>query len=271
MTTSYASIPILAGIALCGGGIGAVTLDLLDQRRKERARSAHEGRPAETVLIRTLSYVTGDPKSSKAWKFLVGCALYAALGGTAGFLQADVLAAASGTAEGGGSGGKTKGALLVVYPIVVGLSGVLLVLGVRLLPYDKYPRAGTVTHVMVAGCFQMFAVIYCFTAVQLATAVFGEDATITAVRRVFAYIGVACIVLSFLFGGYVMGKTAQLVQHDKAIASSQSRSDANGTLTPKEVWAIKCWTAALGSIQLSLGVAVSAVTATGAAEAKLFS
>jgi hypothetical protein len=38
---------------------------------------------------------------------------------------------------------------LIVYPIIVGLSGMLLVLGVRLLPsYDKYPRVGIATHVL---------------------------------------------------------------------------------------------------------------------------
>lgn len=262
----YASIPILAGISLCGGGVGAVSLDLFEQRREERKRSAQQGRPANTVLIRTLSYVTGDPKSWKAWVFLVGCSLYAVLGGATGYLQSEVLAdynEAEGSSE-------TKGALLVVYPIMVGLFGMLLVLGVRLLPYDTHPRAGMATHVIVAGCFQMFAIIYCFSAVQLATTVFGEEATITTVRRAFAYTSVAGLVLSFLFGGYVMGKSAQLIQHDKVILSG-SQSDANGTLTPKQVWAIKCWMAGLGGIQMSIGIAVSVVTASGAAEAKLFS
>mmetsp|Transcript_8548 Transcript_8548/g.14836 ORF Transcript_8548/g.14836 Transcript_8548/m.14836 type:complete len:174 (-) Transcript_8548:10-531(-) len=146
----YASIPILAGIALCGGGIGAVLLDLLEQRREERKRSEQQSRPAETVLIRTLSYVTGDPKSWKAWIFLLGCFLYAVLGGATGYLQSEVLANYNSNEEGSS---ETKGVLLVVYPIIVGLSGMLLVLGVRLLPYDRYPRAGIATHVIVAGLF----------------------------------------------------------------------------------------------------------------------
>ncbi|KAL7523175.1 hypothetical protein ACHAWF_001242 [Thalassiosira exigua] len=205
MVNSYSSIPILA---LCGGGIGPVTLDLLEQRREERVQATQEGRRPSAVLIRTLSYVTGNPKSLKAWTFLVGCTLYAVLGGMSGFLQADVLAAA----EEGNS--KTKGVLLVLYPIIVGLLGVSLV----------FP--GTAAHVIVAGCFQMFSIVYCFEAVQLATAVFGKDATITTVCSVFAYTGVAGLVLSFLMGGYVMGKTDQLVQHNKAMASSRSQSSS---------------------------------------------
>lgn len=72
------------------------------------------------------------------------------------------------------SNSKTKGWQHIVYPIIVGLSGMLLGLGVRLLSYDKYPRAGIATHVIVAGIFQMFSIIYCFTTIQLATTVFGE-------------------------------------------------------------------------------------------------
>ena len=256
----YASIPILAGIALCGGGTCAVLLDLLEQRREEQERSEQQSRPTNTVLIRTLSYVTGDPKSWKAWMFLLGCSLYAVLGGATGYLQSEVLANEEGISE-------TKGVLLVVYPIIVGLSGVLLVFGVKLLPYDKYPQAGIASHVIVAGLFQMFAIIYCFSAIQLATIIFGEEAKITTVRRAFAYIGVVGLVLSFLFGGYIMGKSAQLSRHERNISSGSS----DDTLTPKQVWTIKCWVAGLGCIQMSIGIAVSVVTASGAAEANLFS
>ncbi|KAL7529784.1 hypothetical protein ACHAXR_003154 [Thalassiosira sp. AJA248-18] len=247
--------PILAGIALCGGGIGAVSFDLFEQRREERKRSEQQGRPANTVLIRTFR----DSKSWKAWMFLLGCSLYAVLGGATGYLQPEALADYNGNKEGSS---ETKGVLLIVYPILVGLSGVLMVLGVRLLPYDTYPRAGMATHVIVAGCFQMFAIIYCFSAAQLATTVFGEEAKITTLRRAFAYTSVVGLALSFLFGGYVMGKSAQLIQH---------QSDAIGTLIPKQVWANKCWMAALGGVQMSIGIAVSVVTASGAAEVNLFS
>ena len=43
--------------------------------------------------IRMLSYVTGDPTSCKAWIFLVGCFVYAVLGGVTGYLQSEVLLA----------------------------------------------------------------------------------------------------------------------------------------------------------------------------------
>jgi len=257
--SAYVSIPILAGISLFGGGIGAAILDLLEQRREERKQSEQQSRPATTVLIRPLSNVTGNPKSWKAWMFLTGCCLYALLGGATGYLQSEVMANYNGSSE-------TKGVQLVVYPIIVGISGMLLVLGVRLLPYDKYPRAGIATHVIVAGCFQMFAIIYCFSAVQSATIIFGKEAKITTVRRAFTYISVVGLVLSFLFGGYVMGKSAQLSEHEKHISSGSHDT----TSTPKQVWAIKCWMAGLGGIQMSIGIAVSVVTASGAAEANLF-
>lgn len=238
-----------------------------ERRRDERIQSEQQNRPPKMVLIRTLSYVTGDPTSSKAWLFLGGCFLYAVLGGVTGYLQSEVLDN-NGNEEGSISKSKTKGVQLVVYPIIIGLSGMLLVLGVRFLPYDKYPRAGIATHVIiVAGLFQMFSIIYCFTAIGLATTIFGEGATITTVRKAFAYISVIGLVLSFLFGGYVMGKSAQLTQHEKAI-----QSDTNsGTLTTKEVWSIKYWMAGLGLIQMSIGVCTSIVTASGAAEVNMFS
>ena len=118
--------------------------------------------------IRMLSYVTGDPTSCKAWIFLVGCFVYAVLGGVTGYLQSEVLAYYyNGSEE--DSNSKTKGWQwqLIVYPIIVGLSGMLLGLGVRLLSYDKYPRAGIATHVIVAGIFQMFSIIYCVTAIRM--------------------------------------------------------------------------------------------------------
>jgi len=265
MTISpFVSIPILAGIALCGGGLGAVLLDLLEQRRDERILSEQQNRAPNTVLIRMLSYVTGDPTSCKSYIFIIGCFLYAVLGGFTGYLQSKALG--NTYEEIMKSQTKTKGVQLVVYPIIIGLSGILLVLGVRLLPYDKYPRAGIATHVIVAGLFQMFSIIYSFTAVGLAIDIFGEASTITTVRKVFTYISVIGLVLSFLLGGHVMGKSAQLTQHEKAM---QSDANSSGTLTSKQVWSIKCWMAGLGLIQMSIGISTSVVTASGAAEINL--
>jgi hypothetical protein len=185
------SVPVLAGVALCGGGVGAVVIDLFEQCRQQRDRS--DGRPPEAVLIRNLSYVTGDPRSLKAWVFLVGSALYAILGGVTGFMQADVLAAHGAGVE----THKAKGPLLVLYPIIIGVSGAMLVLGVRIFPYETHRKAGTALHVAMAGCFQMFSIIYCFEAVTLATAIFGAEATTTVTRKVFAYVSaVASVVVS---------------------------------------------------------------------------
>jgi len=269
MTISpFISIPILAGIALCSGGLGAVLLDLLEQRRNERILSEQQNRAPNTVLIRMLSYVTGDPTTScKAYIFIIGCFLYAVLGGFTGYLQSEALVDNyyNEDEEIMKSKTNTKGVQLVVYPIIIGLSGMLLVLGVRLLPYDKYPRAGIATHVIVAGLLQMFSIIYSFTAVGLAIDIFGEASTITTVRKVFTYISVIGLVLSFLLGGYVMGKSAQLTQHEKAIQSNAN----GGTLTSKQVWSIKCWMAGLGLIQMSIGISTGVVTASGAAEINL--
>ena len=68
----------------------------------------------------------------------------------------------------------------------------------------------------------MFSIIYCFEAVTLATAIFGAEATTTVTRRVFAYVSAVGFGLSFLSGGYVMGRTAQLIQHDNAIGQAPS-------------------------------------------------
>ena len=249
----------------------------------------------------------GDPRSFKAWTFLVGCVLYALLGAITGFLQTDALVTGETETD---TKAKAKGPLLIVYPIGIGVSGSLLVLGVRLLPYDTHPKAGIALHVVMAGCFQMFSIIYCFASVTLATDLFGVEATVTVIRKAFAYISAAGLGLSFLFGGYVMGKTAQLTQHEKIVASSSTSiannhnnnatqreaeagamplapdSDAgaatddisgegairasSGNLTLKQVWVIRWWMAALGAVQLSIGIAVSAVTMTGAAEANYF-
>lgn len=166
LSSPYTAIPILAGVALIGGGVGAVVIDLFEQRRNQRERPDRDGRPPETVLIRNLSYIVGDPRSFKVWTFLVGCVLYAVLGAVTGFLQTDALVAGETETD---TKAKAKGPLLVVYPIVIGVSGSLLVLGVRLLPYDTHSKAGIALHVVTAGCFQMFSIVYCFATVTLAT------------------------------------------------------------------------------------------------------
>lgn len=195
MSDILASIPVLAGIALCGGGIGAVLIDYFEQRQEQRTRS--DARPPETVLIRNLSYVTGDPTSLKAWVFLIGTALYAVLGGTTGFLQAQVLATQE---QREGTETTAKGSLLILYPILIGVSGALLVLGVRFLPYGTHRKSGIAFHVVMAGCFQMFPIIYAFETISLATAMFGAEARTTIIRKAFAYVSVAGLALSFLTG-----------------------------------------------------------------------
>ena len=307
LSSPFAALPVLAGAALGGGGVVAVVIDLFEQISEQRNRS--DGRAPEPVLIRNLSYIVGNPKSLKAWVFLIGCILYAAFGGATGGLQADVLSdhnAALALAD-NASASKAKGALLIVYPIIIGLCGALLVLGVRWMPYGTYPKAGIAFHVLMAGCFQMFSIIYCFEAATLATDMFGADASITVTRKVFAYISAAGLGVSFLFGGYVMGRTAQLYQHERKVkllssgsqdvdqsaranasASANANANANpgfdqqtslegsgmsrpsGILTAKEVWSIRKLMAGLAVVQLSIGIAVSAVTITGAAEVDLY-
>ena len=89
LSSPFAALPVLAGAALGGGGVVAVVIDLFEQISEQRNRS--DGRAPEPVLIRNLSYIVGNPKSLKAWVLLIGCVLYAAFGGAAGGLQADVL------------------------------------------------------------------------------------------------------------------------------------------------------------------------------------
>ena len=224
LSSPFAALPVLAGAALGGGGVVAVVIDLFEQISEQRNRS--DGRAPEPVLIRNLSYIVGNPKSLKAWVFLIGCVLYAAFGAATGGLQADVLSDhnAALAQAGSASTGKAKGALLIVYPIIIGLCGALLVLGVRWMPYATYPKAGMAFHVVMAGCFQMFSIIYCFEAASLATEMFGAGASVTATRKVFAYISAAGLGVSFLFGGYVMGRTAQLYQHESKVKLLPSRS-----------------------------------------------
>lgn len=299
LSSPFSALPVLAGAALGGGGVAAVAIDLFEQIGEQRNRA--DGRAPEPVLIRNLSYIVGNPRSLKAWMFLIGCALYAALGGATGGLQAAVLSDHNAAlAPAGSSTNKAKGALLVVYPIAIGVCGALLVLGVRWVPYTTYPKAGMALHVVMAGCFQMFSIIYCFEAVTLASEMFGADASITVTRKVFAYISAACLGVSFLFGGYIMGKTAQLYQHESKVKTIPSQgqdvnnqsanasddttpgvdrqvdleesgtSNPSGILTAKEVWSIRKWMASLAVVQLSIGIAVSAVTITGAAETNLY-
>ena len=298
LSSPYSALPVLAGTALGGGGIVAVAIDLFQQISEQRSRS--DGRAPEPVLIRNLSYITGNPRSLKAWVFLMGCVLYAAFGAATGGLQANVL---SDHNAGSKNKAKAKGALLIVYPIAIGLCGALLVLGVRWMPYTRHPKAGMAFHVIMAGCFQMFVIMYCFQAASLGTDMFGADASITVTRKVFAYISAAGVGVSFLFGGYVMGRTAQLHQHERKLkqqvlpslgqdvdqsASANANANANanpgvdqqpflegstnpsGILTAKEVWSIRKLMAGLAVVQLSIGIAASAVTITGAAEIDLY-
>ena len=267
-------IPVLAGVALCGGGVGAVFIDYLDQRREQRRRVVRE-----TILIRNLSTVTGDPRSLKAWVFLLGAVVYAILGGVTGALQAHALDdhdVPEGTKA-------PSGLLLTLYPVIIGVSGASLVLGVRLLPWDTHFRAGIIFNVVAAGSFQMFCIMYGFVSIQLATAVFGAGAEVTHARQALTYVSAACLGVSFLSGGYVMGKNAQLIQHSKLVSSSTAAAAAaedegtlsspstemDGTLTPAQVWTIKKMAAALAVVQLSMGIAVSTITVTGVAEVGL--
>lgn len=75
-----------------------------------------------------------------------------------------------------------------------------------------------------------------------------------------------------------MGKSAQLIHHSKLVAGVEDQEsplrqqedttlpNTRGTLTPEQVWSIRKMMAGLAIVQLSIGIAVSAVTITGAAE-----
>lgn len=128
----------------------------------------------------------------------------------------------------------------------------------------------------------MFCIMYGFVSIQLATAVFGAGAEVTHARQALAYVSAACLGVSFLSGGYVMGKNAQLIQHSKLVSSSTAAAAAaedegtlsspstemDGTLTPAQVWTIKKMAAALAVVQLSMGIAVSTITASRSQESQ---
>jgi hypothetical protein len=258
LSSSRSVVPIIGGIGFvfCAGL--AAYLDVQDQVRKEKARGAREQEDPDRVFVRYISMITYDPNSRPAKAFLCGSVIFLICASITGVWQSETEGTSSLTTS------------------AIAMSAAIFLMSVGAHLYKIHPGVGTFVHMVLAGLFQAFSLVYGFNSWKLASRQYGNSATITQARLGITCVASACLVLNFLLFRTATAKTMLLMAHVRNAAEEASRdsdsrrdmSDYQDTertmLTAKERLNCRLWMGGLAALQYGFGTCIGALLFSGA-------
>ena len=219
--------PLLGGSCFILCCALAVYLDFLDQKRDSKLEET------DRVFIRYTSIITYDPRSRSARTFWVGTVFFLIGASFTGVWQSAI----------------EDDSMMAISAIIMSLSLFLLCIGAWL--YQVNRNVGTFVHMVLAGLFQVYALVYGFKAWMLSSSQYGDAATITQVRLILTCVACTCLVLSFITFRSVMSKTMLLIAHyqdlERTVLSEDKRLNC------------RKWIAAFATFQYTFGFCIAVI------------
>jgi len=266
MSAAFAVFPILGGAGLLFGGGAALYTDrrALKKEMRERESTQRRGHASgdyeeDLVLVRYLSAAIGDPRRTPHKIFLTGAALYMVGIIVTGCLQAHMMAqTVSGSTV-------TQQVLLILYATLSGTGAFVMTIGARW--FQPGSRNALVFHVIFACVFMACGFMYAGAIVSLANRpeFGGPGSTVAAVRIGFAIAGGVACFFNMLFAGGAGYASVRIGWH-YATAEGGDATDPERRLTGAEIRKLRWRECALACGQIVIGICLSALTASGAAE-----
>jgi hypothetical protein len=265
MSAAFAVFPILGGSGLLFGGGAALYADrrALTKEMRERESTQRRGHASgdheeDLVLVRYLSAAIGDPRRTPHIFFLTGAALYMVGIIATACLQAHMMAeTVSGSTV-------TQQVLLILYATLSGTGAFVMTIGARW--FQPGSRNALVFHVICACVFMAFGFMYAGAIVSLANRPeCGSGSTVAAVRIGFAIAGGVACFFNMLFAGGAGYASVRIAWH-YAAAEGEDATDPERRLTGAEIRELRWRECALACGQIVIGICLSALTASGAAE-----